>query len=83
MRVELRGHVRIYRDKPTATTTPNKHPKKYGDEEPSQDASFYHADSGIYNIDTKQIRATNMRTESQPYFLSGRKCDRNLRERLT
>jgi len=68
--VELRGHVRIYRDKPTATT-PNKHPKKYGDEEPSQDTSFYHADSGIYNIDTKQIRATNMRTEAQPYFLSG------------
>ena len=68
--VELRGHVRIYRDKPTATT-PNKHPKKYGDEEPSQDASFYHADSGIYNIDTKQIRATNMRAEAQPYFLSG------------
>jgi hypothetical protein len=68
--VELRGHVRIYRDKPTATT-PNKHPKKYGEEEPSQDTSFYHADSGIYNIDTKQIRATNMRTEAQPYFLSG------------
>jgi lipopolysaccharide assembly outer membrane protein LptD (OstA) len=71
--VVLRGHVRIYRDKPTATTatTPNKHPKKYGDEEPSQDSSFYHADSGIYNIDTKQIRATNMRAEAQPYFLSG------------
>jgi LPS-assembly protein len=68
--VELRGHVRIYRDKPTSTT-PNKHPKKYGDEQPSQDTSFYHADSGIYNIDTKQIRATNMRTEAQPYFLSG------------
>ncbi len=27
--------------------------------------------STVYNIDTKQIRATNMRTESDPYFVSG------------
>ncbi|PYL81610.1 MAG: hypothetical protein DMF21_04605 [Verrucomicrobia bacterium] len=33
--------------------------------------SFYTAESGIYNIDTKQIRAINAKTESQPYFLSG------------
>src|SRR6266513_1973782 len=68
--VELRGHVRIYRDKPTATL-PNKPAHKYNEEESEQQTSFYRADSGIYNIDTKRIRATNMRTESQPYFLSG------------
>jgi LPS-assembly protein len=71
--VELRGHVRIYRDTPTATVpNPNKHnANKHNDEESDHNVSFYLADSGIYNVDTKQIRATNMRTESQPYFLSG------------
>src|SRR5438128_2392633 len=68
--VELRGHVRIYRDKPTAAI-PTKTSRRRNDEEPGHDTSFYLADSGIYNVDTKQIRATNMRTESQPYFLSG------------
>src|SRR6184192_3147875 len=46
--VELRGHVRIYRD-----------------------ASLYIAENGIYNTETKKIRAFNSRTESQPYFLTG------------
>jgi hypothetical protein len=46
--VELRGHVRIYRD-----------------------ASLYNADSGIYNTETKKIRAITARTESHPYFLGG------------
>ena len=46
--VELRGHVRIYRD-----------------------TSVYIAESGVYNTDTKKIRAINGRTESQPYLLSG------------
>jgi LPS-assembly protein len=46
--VELRGHVRIYRD-----------------------VSLYIADSGIYNTETKKIRATTARTESVPYFLTG------------
>src|SRR5436190_1882583 len=68
--VELRGHVRIYRDKPTATI-PNKPAHKFNEEDSDQQISFYRADIGIYNIDTKRIRATNMRTESQPYFLSG------------
>ena len=36
-----------------------------------RDVSFYIADRGIYNIDTKKIRATNMRTESDPFFVSG------------
>src|ERR1700704_6478945 len=46
--VELRGHVRIYRD-----------------------ASVYIAESGIYNTETKKVKALNARTESQPYFLTG------------
>src|SRR5262245_12592252 len=46
--VELRGHVRIYRD-----------------------ASLYNADSGIYNTETKKIRAITSRNESQPSFLAG------------
>ena len=36
-----------------------------------RDINLYISDRGIYNIDTKKIRATNMRTESQPYFVSG------------
>jgi LPS-assembly protein len=46
--VELRGHVRIYRD-----------------------TSLYISESGVYNTETKKIRALNARTESQPYFLTG------------
>jgi lipopolysaccharide export system protein LptA len=46
--VELRGHVRIYRD-----------------------TSLYIAENGIYNTETKKIKALNARTESQPYFLTG------------
>src|SRR4029078_7531507 len=46
--VELRGHVRIYRD-----------------------TSLYTADSGVYNTETKKIRAISGQTESEPYFLSG------------
>jgi LPS-assembly protein len=33
--------------------------------------NFYTAESGVYNIDTKQLRAINAQTESQPYFMSG------------
>ena len=70
--VELRGNVRIYRDRPTATTAnPNTRSNKYHVEEPGQGSSFYLAESGVYNIDTKRVRAINTRTESQPYFLSG------------
>jgi LPS-assembly protein len=46
--VELRGHVRIYRD-----------------------TSLYIAENGVYNTETKKIKALNSRTESQPYFLTG------------
>ena len=33
--------------------------------------TFYLADSGVYNVDTKKVRAINGQTESEPYFLSG------------
>ena len=46
--VELRGHVRIYRD-----------------------VSLYITESGVYNTETKKLRAITGRTESEPYFLTG------------
>jgi lipopolysaccharide export system protein LptA len=46
--MNLRGHVRIYRD-----------------------TSLYISESGVYNTETKKIRTTNGRTESEPYFLTG------------
>jgi LPS-assembly protein len=46
--VELRGHVRIYRD-----------------------VSLYITESGVYNTETKKLRAATGRTESEPYFLTG------------
>jgi LPS-assembly protein len=33
--------------------------------------SLYIAESGVYNTETKKIRAITARTESQPYFLTG------------
>jgi LPS-assembly protein len=36
-----------------------------------RDISLYTADSGVYNTETKKIRATSGRTESDPYFLAG------------
>src|SRR5438046_7811515 len=37
--VELRGHVRIYRDKPTATVVPNKPAHNYNEEQLDQQSS--------------------------------------------
>ena len=37
-----------------------------------RDISLYVAEEGVYNIDTKQIRTSDVRTEYHPYFLSGR-----------
>src|SRR5215468_5806320 len=34
--------------------------------------SFYVAESAVYNTDTKQVRAMNAQTASEPYFLSGK-----------
>ena len=36
-----------------------------------RDVSVYVAERGVYNIDTKQIRTSNVRTDYHPYFLSG------------
>ncbi len=36
-----------------------------------RDVNLYVAERGTYNIDTKQIRTSDMRTEYNPYFLSG------------
>src|SRR5437764_10080158 len=36
-----------------------------------RDVHIYIADRGVYNVDTKQIRTSNARTEYYPYFLSG------------
>jgi lipopolysaccharide export system protein LptA len=36
-----------------------------------RDVSLYIAESGIYNTETKKIKAINGRTEAQPYFLTG------------
>jgi lipopolysaccharide export system protein LptA len=36
-----------------------------------RDVSLYVSDEGVYNIDTKQVRTSNVRTEYHPYFLSG------------
>lgn len=33
---------------------------------------LYVGESGIYNIDTKEIRATNMRADYAPYFVAGK-----------
>ena len=37
-----------------------------------RDTSLYVAEHGFYNTETKKIRTINGRTESQPYFLTGR-----------
>ena len=36
-----------------------------------REASLYIAESGVYNTETKKIRALTARTESAPYFLKG------------
>ncbi|MEP7013877.1 MAG: LPS assembly protein LptD [Verrucomicrobiota bacterium] len=36
-----------------------------------RDTSLYLTDHGIYNTETKQIHATNLRTSSDPYLVSG------------
>src|SRR5260370_1018783 len=36
-----------------------------------RDVSLYLAEHGVYNLDTKEVRTSSMRTEYNPYFLSG------------
>src|SRR5882724_8419531 len=37
----------------------------------TRNTSLYIAESGVYNTETKKIRTTTGRTESEPYFLTG------------
>src|SRR5213596_672781 len=37
-----------------------------------RDTDMYVSDRGVYNVDTKQIKTTNVRTEYHPYFLNGK-----------
>jgi hypothetical protein len=43
-----------------------------GDVRIYRDVSLYVGDHAIYNLDTKQVRTTRMRTDYNPYFLNGR-----------
>ncbi len=36
-----------------------------------RDVTLYVGETAVYNLDTKQIRATNMRTNQDPYFVGG------------
>src|SRR5437660_10033503 len=36
-----------------------------------RDVNVYVAERGVYNIDTKQIHSSNVRTDYHPYFLTG------------
>ncbi len=40
-----------------------------------RDVNLYVADEGVYNVETKQIRTSDVRTEYHPYFLSGQKVN--------
>src|SRR5436189_2478225 len=36
-----------------------------------RDVNFYTAERAVYNLDTKEIRAEEMRSQYDPYFVSG------------
>ncbi|HXY60904.1 MAG TPA: LPS assembly protein LptD [Chthoniobacterales bacterium] len=44
-----------------------------GDVRIYRDVNLYIAEHAVYNLDTKQVRTGKMRTEYNPYFLSGQK----------
>ena len=44
-----------------------------GDVRIYRDVNLYIAEHAVYNLDTKQVRTEKMRTEYNPYFLSGQK----------
>src|SRR5947208_10223659 len=41
-----------------------------------RDVSLYIANEDVYNMDTKQIRTTKVRTENNPYFLRAKEVNR-------
>ena len=64
------GDTDIYAD--YAQYNPNTHDVELrGHVRIYRGVTFYLAESGIYNVNTKQLRAINGQTESEPYFLSG------------
>jgi LPS-assembly protein len=64
------GNTDIYAD--YAQYNPNTHDVVLkGHVRIYREVSLYIADNGIYNTETKKIRALSTRTESQPYFLKG------------
>jgi len=64
------GDTDIYADYAQYNTTTHE-VELHGNVRIYRGLNFYTAESGVYNIDTKQLRATNAKTVSQPYFLSG------------
>jgi LPS-assembly protein len=40
-----------------------------------RDVSFYRGDRAVYNVETKEIRGQKMRSEYDPYFMSGATID--------
>ena len=64
------GNTDIYAD--YAQYNPNTHDVVLkGHVRIYREVSLYIADNGVYNTETKKIRALSTRTESQPYFLKG------------
>jgi lipopolysaccharide export system protein LptA len=64
------GETDIYADRAEYNTATHE-VKVYGNVRIYRGIRLYVGESGIYNTETKQIRATNMRTEYPPYFISG------------
>src|SRR5438067_2344376 len=64
------GDTDIYADYAQYNTTTHE-VELHGNVRIYRGLTFYTAESGVYNIDTKQLRATSAKTVSQPYFLSG------------
>ena len=65
------GNTDIYADYAQYNTTTHEVELK-GNVRIYRDTSLYLTEHGFYNTETKKIRAISGRTESQPYFLTGR-----------
>src|SRR5215468_10828856 len=65
------GNTDIYADYAQYNTTTHEVELK-GNVRIYRDTSLYITEHGFYNTETKKIRAINGRTESQPYFVTGR-----------
>ena len=65
------GNTDIYADYAQYNTTTHEVELK-GNVRIYRDTSLYITEHGFYNTETKKIRAISGRTESQPYFVTGR-----------